>query len=415
MTHDPGQVIVGASAAGVAAAVAMRTAGYDRPITVVDSDPHQPYERPPLSKALLGVAGEQALKPILPEEVYRIHRIDLRLGIGVTGLDLRTHRVTLDDGGVLPASHVILTTGVAARRLPVPGADLANVLTLRDADDARALSTQLAAGGPLVIIGGGFIGLELAAVARENDVEVTVVELCRLPLVGVMGPEVAELVHRLHTDRGVHFRVGVTVSAFVGTPAVEAVELDDGELLPAQTVVVGVGVVPRVALADAAGITVDRFGIVVDRLGRTSNPWVSAAGDGASQPHPALPAPGRIEHWDVAQRHGAAVGTSVVGAATPFEATPYAWSEQYGLMLQMFGRPHPGDELVLRRGATPERFLAFWLRAGRVGAVAGLDLPRDVAAARRFIDTAATVPVAQLADPDVDMRRLVKDLASATK
>ena len=413
MTHDAAQVIVGASAAGVAAAVAMRTAGYDGPISLVDCDRHQPYERPPLSKALLGVGGEQALKPILPEEAYRIHDIDLRLGTGVAGLDVSTRRVILDDGGVLPAAHVILATGVAARRLQVPGADLANILTLRDADDAWALSTQLATGGPLVIIGGGFIGLELAAVARENDVEVTVVELARLPLVGVMGPEVAELVHRMHADRGVHFRLGVTVRAFVGTSAVEAVELDDGELLPAHTVVVGVGVVPRVALAETAGIAIDSFGIVVDRLGRTSNPWVSAAGDVASQPHPALSAPGRIEHWDVAQRHGAAVGRSAVGEATSFEATPYAWSEQYGRMLQMFGRAHPGDELVLRRGATPERFLAFWLRGGRVGAVAGLDLPRDVAAARRLID-APPVPVARLADPDVDIRRLVKDLAAAT-
>jgi 3-phenylpropionate/trans-cinnamate dioxygenase ferredoxin reductase subunit len=415
MTHEPGQVIVGASAAGVAAAVAMRTAGYDGPIRVVDSDPHLPYERPPLSKALLGGPGNEALKPILDENAYRTYDIELRLGTGVTDLDFGARRVALGDGVVLPAVHVVLATGVAARRLTVPGAELANILTLRDADDARTLSAQLSAGGPLVIIGGGFIGLELAAVARQNDVEVTVVELAPLPLIGVLGPEAAGLVNRLHTDRGVHFRLGRTVSAFVGTAAVEAVELNDGERLPAQTVVVGVGVLPRVALAKAAGIAVDRFGIVVDRLGNTSNPWVSAAGDVASQPHPALAAPGRIEHWDVAQRHGTAVGTSVVGPATPFEATPYAWSDQYGLMLQMFGRPHHGDELVLRRGATPERFLAFWLRAGRVGALAGLDLPRDVAAARRLIDPAALVPVAQLEDPDVDLRRLVKDLAAATK
>jgi 3-phenylpropionate/trans-cinnamate dioxygenase ferredoxin reductase component len=413
MTHKPGQVIVGASAAGVSAAVAMRAAGYDGAITVIDSDPHQPYERPPLSKALMGDLDDHALKPILPEDAYGAHNIELRLGTGVKHLDLLKRRVTLDGGAALPAEHVLLATGVAARRLPVPGANLANVLTLRDAEDALALGARLAVGGPLVIIGGGFIGLELAAVARENGIDVTVVELAALPLIGVTGHTVAELITRLHTDRGVHFRLGATVTAFVGTSAVEAVQLDNGQRLPARTVVVGVGVLPRVALAQAAGIAIDRSGIVVDRLGNTSDRWVSAAGDVASQPHPALLTPGRIEHWDVAQRHGSAVGSSVVGTPTPFVATPYAWSCQYGLTLQMFGRAHPGDEILLRRGATSERFLSFWLREGRVGAVAGLDLPRDVAAARRLIESRVPAPVEQLQDPDVDLRRLVRDSVTA--
>ena len=413
MTHKPGQVIVGASAAGVSAAVAMRAAGYEGTITVIDSDPHQPYERPPLSKGLLGDLDDHALKPILPEDAYGTHDIELRLGTGVTKLDLLKRHVILDEGEALPAAHVLLATGVAARRLPVPGADLSNILTLRNAEDALALSARLALGGPLVIIGGGFIGLELAAVARENGVDVTVVEVAALPLIGVTGHTVAELITRLHTERGVHFRLGATVTAFLGTSAVEAVQLDDGQRLPARTVIVGVGVLPRVALAQAAGITTDRFGIVVDRLGNSSHGWVSAAGDVASQPHPALPTPGRIEHWDVALRHGAAVGASVVGTSTPFVATPYAWSCQYGLTLQMFGRAHPRDQIVLRRGATPERFLSFWLREGRVGAVAGLDASRDVLAVRRLIEGRGQAHEEQLKDPDVDLRRLVHESTTA--
>ena len=409
MTSEPGHVIVGASAAGVSAALAIRTAGYEGAITVLDSDPNQPYERPPLSKSLLGEdAGTPALVPILPQQMYEEHDIGLRLGARVRALDPDNRLVRLQDGAVLAAEHVVLATGVAARLLAVPGADLANVLTLRDAADARAVTACLATGGPLVIVGGGFIGLELAAVARENGVSVTVVELASLPLVGVTGPEVAELMYRLHTERGVQFRLGVSVSAFVGESAVEAVQLDDGERLPARTVVVGVGVVPRTELAEAAGLDVDRFGIVVDRFGATSSPWVSAAGDVASQPHPALPAPGRIEHWDVAQRHGAAVGASVAGVPTAFEATPYAWSDQYGLMLQMFGRAHPGDEIVLRAGATPERFLAFWLRGGRISAVVGLDSGRDVAAGKRLIEAGLPVQAAELQDPDLDLRTLLK-------
>ena len=413
MTPTPGQVIIGASAAGVSAAVAMRTAGYPGSITVLDSDPNPPYERPPLSKSLVGQKTGSALKPILPTELYATHDIELRLGTEVAALDVERQEVALRDGSVLPAEHVVLATGVSARRLTVPGADLSNVLTLRDAADARALSECLAAGGPLVIVGGGFIGLELAAVARENDIPVTVVELTTLPLIGIVGAEVAALVHRLHTDRGVDFRLGSTVSAFLGESSVTAVELDSGERLPAQTAVVGVGVLPNVALAEAAGIKVDRFGIVVDRLGNTSDPWVSAAGDVASQPHPALSAPGRIEHWDVAMRHGAAVGATIAGTPTAFESTPYAWSEQYGLMLQMFGRPHPGDELVLRDGATPERFMTFWLRGGRLGAVGGLDCARDVAGAKRLIEAQVPLTAEQVADPGLDIRQLLKAAKAA--
>ncbi len=414
MTPGRGHVIVGASAAGISAAVALRTAGYAGSITVIDRDPNQPYERPPLSKSLLGDAQGSALKPILPVDTYRAHDIDLCLGVGVATLDVDRQRVTLEDGAALSAEHVVVATGVSARRLTVPGVELPNVLTLRDAADARAINECLSAGGPLVVVGGGFIGLELAAAAREHDIPVTVVELTSLPLVGVTGPDVARLVHRLHVENGVQFRLGVSVSSFVGASAVEAVELSTGERLPARTVVVGVGVVPNVALAEAAGVELDRHGIVVDRFGTTSVPWISAAGDVASQPHPALSAPGRIEHWDAAQRHGAAVGATVAGVPTSFESTPYAWSEQYGLMLQMFGRPHPGDEVVVRTGATASRFLAFWLRAGRLGAVAGLDASRDVAGARRLIDAHVPLRADQLRSPDLDIRRLLKTAVQAS-
>ncbi|MDP9116485.1 MAG: FAD-dependent oxidoreductase [Actinomycetota bacterium] len=413
MTSKPGHIVVGASAAGVAAAIAIRKAGYAGAISVIDSDPNQLYERPPLSKSLVGGVGDAALKPILPSEIYQSHDIELRLGVGVDALDVDRHLVMLRDGSALAADHVVLATGVTARRLPVPGADLANVLTLPDAADARAVSACLATGGPLVIVGGGFIGLELAAVARENGITVTVIELASLPLIGVTGREVAELVHRLHADRGVQFRLGVSVAAFAGTSVVEGVELNDGEHVPAQTVVVGVGVLSQVALAEAAGLEVDRFGIVVDRFGNTSHPWVSAAGDVASRPHPALATRGRIEHWDVAQRHGAAVGASIAGTATPFDATPYAWSDQYGLMLQMFVRAHPGDEIVLRRGGVPERFLAFWLRDGRVGAIAGLDSAREVDVGKRLIEARVPLDAAQLQDPDLDLRQLLKNATRA--
>lgn len=403
-------VVVGASAAGVSSAMAMRKAGFDGGITVFDSDPHQPYERPPLSKNLLS-GGVATLKPLYPQADYEDNGIKLILGQGVDSLDNERRRVNLTGGDSLPADQVVLATGVAARRLQVPGADLGNVLVLRDAADANALSAQMANGGPLVIIGGGFIGLELAALARENDVDATIVEVAPLPLMSA-GLPIGELTRNLHQERGVRFVLGSSVSSFEGASNVEAVILDNGTRLPAATVVVGVGVVPRVDLARAAGVEVDSAGIVVDGIGRTSTEWMYAAGDVASQPHPALAVRGRIEHWDTAIRHGSAVGATVAGTPTRFDSLPYAWSDQYGMTLQVFGRIRSTDRFVMRRGFTSERYLAFWLRDEKIGAAMGLNTSRELAATRRLIEGELVVPVDSLSDPDVDLRKLAKELST---
>ncbi len=406
-------VIVGASAAGVSAALAMRTAGYEGAITLTDADPNLPYERPPLSKSLIDFSGA-GLKPIIDAQTYADQQIESRLGARVDAIDLAAHRLRLDDGGPpLTADHILLATGVGARRLDVPGADLDGVLVLRDAADAVALSQRLANGGPLVVIGAGFIGLELAAVARDHNVDVTVVELAPLPLVHAVGASIGRLIHDRHTTRGTRFVLGRTVREFLGSGQVESVVLEDGQVLAAATVVVGVGVQPRDELARAAGLRLDRHGIAVDRLGATSIPWIWAAGDVASQPHPALAEPGRIEHWDAAMRHGAAVGASMAGRPTEFLATPYAWSDQFDRTYQLFGRPRPSDTLVLRADATPERLLAFWLRAGRVVAALGLDHSREVAAARRLIEANAPMTEGELADPSTDLVALTKAAARA--
>jgi 3-phenylpropionate/trans-cinnamate dioxygenase ferredoxin reductase component len=407
----PGQVIVGASASGVSAALAMRRSGYDGAITLIDSDANQPYERPPLSKSVLGTAVP--LKDIVPASDYTDHDIDLRTGVQVERLDTENSAVLLNGGESLRAERVLLATGVAARRLDVPGADLEHVLVLRDAADAAVLARRLIDGGPLVIIGGGFIGLELAALGREHQIDVTVVELAQLPLIGVVGREIAELTHRLHVDRGVRFILNSTVLKFEGDTAVEAVQLVDGRVLPAATVVVGVGVMPRDRLARNAGISVDSAGIVIDDYGATSNPWISATGDVASQLHPRLENRGRIEHWDVAMGHGASVGATLAGRPTRYDAVPYAWSDQFGMTIQMLGRMRQTDEFVLRHGSRPDKFIAFWLRTGQVGAVIGLGMARDVGAAKRLIESGLEVEASVLADPEVDLRHLYKQLAAA--
>jgi 3-phenylpropionate/trans-cinnamate dioxygenase ferredoxin reductase subunit len=406
--------VVGASAAGVSAAIALRQHGYEGRITVLDRDPRPPYERPPLSKL-----ADRTLRPIAPPERFEELDIELRLGVDVQGADPGARTLQLSDGDVLTVDAVLLSTGVAARRLAVPGSDLDHVLVLRDASDAELLADRFAVGGPLVVIGAGFIGLEIAALARELGHDVTVVEVGTRPL-QALDERIGLRALELHEGRGVRFVLGQTVQRFDaakdgakdGAGAVEAVVLDDGTRIPAATVVVGVGVEPRTDLARALGVQVDGQGIVVDEYGRTNLPWVFAAGDVASQPHPHLPAgPARIEHWDVALKHGAAVGATMAGHPTTFVEAPYVWSDQFGLTFQLFGRPQPTDELVMRSDSTAHSYLGFWLRDDVIIAVCGLDRSRDIGAARRLLERPVASHRSELVDSEVELRSLVKTLA----
>ena len=406
MTRNKHHVVVGAGAAGLAAASAMRDNGFAGRITVVDADPHTPYERPPLSKEYL---SDRRLREILAETEYRRLGVELRLGAGVRRLRPADRRIDTADGDELAADRVLLATGVSARRLDVPGADLGNILTLRDADDAAALTTRLSAGGPLVVVGGGFVGLEIAASASERGIDVTVVELGDLPLLAAVGPDIARRICRLHTDRGVRISTRRTVDAFVGSHVVEAVRLSTGERLDAATVVVGCGVVPNDGLARQAGIAC-ADGIPVDELGRTSDPWIWAAGDIAAHVNPHMGRRGRIEHWDVARRHGAAVGASMAGTATVNREIPYFWSHQYAHTLQMYGRGRPGDRVVVRDSTTEPGFVAFWVRDGRVAAAAALDEPRDVRSAKVLAENRSAVSDDVLRSAGTDLRRVARQL-----
>jgi 3-phenylpropionate/trans-cinnamate dioxygenase ferredoxin reductase subunit len=402
----PHHVIVGASAAGVSAALAMRSHGHDGAITLIDRDPNPPYERPPLSKL-----ADSALRPIVPLDRFAELEIELLLGVDVRGADPTTRAIRLSTHETLVPDTLLLSTGVSARRLTVPGAHLAHVLVLRDASDAGLLAERFAAGGPLVVVGAGFIGLEVAALAREHGIEVSVVEVAPRPL-PVLHEQLGAQALELHRDRGVRFFLAQNVLRFEGTDAVEAVVLEDGTRIPAATVVVGVGVEPRIELATALGARTDAQGIVVDAHGRTDVSWVYAAGDVASQPHPHLVGgPGRIEHWDVALKHGAAVGASIAGMPTAFTETPYVWSDQFGLTFQMFGRPAPSDEIVMRRDSTASSYLGFWLRDDVVVAVCGLDRARDVSAARRLIQRPIGAHREALADDGLEIKALIKTLA----
>ncbi|MEU9890947.1 FAD-dependent oxidoreductase [Sphaerisporangium sp. NPDC051011] len=406
--------IVGASAAGVSAAVELRRRGFLGEITLVDKDCRTPYERPPLSKSIIDSEGD-GLRPIVPEITYAEYGIELVLGQEVTRIDPDRGELVLDSGEVRQADDIVLATGVSARPLDVPGANLPGVLLLRDAADASALRNRLDQTRRVVIVGAGFIGLELAALMRGLDIDVTVVDIAGGPLVHAFGEEIGELIRRLHEDRGVTFRFGTGVSRVAGRSAVEGIVLTDGSALRADLVVSGIGVVPRTELARAAGVVVDEYGIVVDSCGRTSHPHVYACGDVASQPHPSLPAPGRIEHWDTAMKHGAAVGATIAGQPTPFTDLPYAWSDQYDLTLQYFGRRQAGDTFILRDGSTPSRFLAFWFRGSVMSAVLGCDMRREVGIARRLIGAGRPLDPAAFAAADLDLKAIHRPATMQTR
>jgi 3-phenylpropionate/trans-cinnamate dioxygenase ferredoxin reductase component len=403
-------VVVGASAAGIAAADGARESGWDGEIVVVGAEDLAPYERPPLSKALM-LGTEQAPPPLLPDA--RAARLGLRLILGrrVTELDVQGHRLQLDSGDWLAADGVVLATGARPRTLPVPGTDATGVFQLRTLADATALSAGLDRDGPVVIIGGGFIGLEVASAARARGREVTVVEAAAVPLPAAGGTAIGQWFRSRHEERGVTFATSARVVKLDQDAGghVTGVTLGDSVRRPASTVVIGVGAVPRDELAVAAGLEIAN-GIAVDRTGRTSDPWVYAAGDAAS--HLADGGRERTEHWNAAAEQGHAAGRSIAGDSTPWDSVPYFWSTQYGLMLQVFGRPQAGQELIVRQ-AQPDRACWIWLREGRVSAIAGVGCPRDVRAGRDLIAHSILVSADQVGDPQVSLPAL-RQMSKAT-
>ncbi|CAL9364938.1 NAD(P)/FAD-dependent oxidoreductase [Streptomyces sp. enrichment culture] len=368
--------VVGASLAGLSAARSLRQQGYDGRLVVVGDEPHRPYDRPPLSKEFLaGTLGEADLALEAEEEDLRAEWL---LGVRATGLDRTRRAVLLADGRELPADGVVVATGAAARTLP--GTEgLAGVHTLRTLDDARALREDLARGGRLVVIGGGFVGAEVASTAYTLGLDVTIVEAAPVPLAGPLGADMGAVVSALHADHGVRLLCGVGVKGLGGEHRVEAVLLEDGRTLPADTVVVGVGAVPCVDWLRGSGVALGN-GVTCGADGRTSLAGVVAVGDCADWYDPATGGHRRVEHWTGAkERPAIAVATLLAHGAreagTP--RPPYFWSDQYGVRIQFVGHAAGADSVTVEEGATDDRsFLAVYRRAGAPVAVLGMDQPR---------------------------------------
>ncbi|MET8983124.1 FAD-dependent oxidoreductase [Streptomyces sp. NPDC004539] len=381
MTDDV--VIVGASAAGLATAEALRNKGYDGTLTLIGDEPHLPYDRPPLSKQILSGAWEPERTRLRDETALAGLGAELRLGTRAVALDATARKITLDDGDRVPYGTLVVATGVTPRRLP--GDHLAGVHTLRTLDDALALRTHLLARPRVVIVGAGFLGAEVAAVARKMDLDVTLVDPLPLPLFRQLGDTVGALVADLHRGRGVRLCLGTGVARFVALAGrVVAVELTDCTRLDADAVVVAVGSTPATGWLADSGLALGD-GVECDAHCRAA-PGIYAAGDVASWHHPDFGRRMRVEHRLNATEQGIAVAANILGEARPFAPVPYFWSDQYDTRVQAFGILPAGADVTVVDGSPDDgKFVAAYALDGEVVGVLGWNSHRELRKLRRLV------------------------------
>ncbi|WJV48852.1 NAD(P)/FAD-dependent oxidoreductase [Streptomyces flavofungini] len=411
-------VIVGGGLAGAKAAETLRAEGFTGRVILIGDERDHPYERPPLSKGYL--LGKEDRDSVFVHEPawYAQADVELHLGQTVVAIDRAAHTVRLGDGTVIRYDKLLLATGAEPRRLDVPGTGLAGVHHLRRLAHADRLRHVLAAlgrdNGHLVIAGAGWIGLEVAAAAREYGAEVTVVEPEPAPLHAVLGPEIGQIFADLHAEHGVRFHFGARLTEITGQDGmVLAARTDDGEEHPAHDVLAAIGAAPRTALAESAGLTlVDRSdggGIAVDTSLRTSDPDIYAAGDVAAVLHPLFGVRLRVEHWANALNGGPAAARAMLGKEVTYDRVPYFFSDQYDVGLEYSGWAPPGsyDQVVIRGDAGKREFIAFWLREGQVLAGLNVNVWDVTESIQNLIRTGARPDPDTLADPSRPLSALL--------
>ena len=402
-------VIVGAGHAGGSAAALLRQYGFEGEVVLIGEEPVAPYQRPPLSKALLKGEGEEEDLLLRPADFYIEQNIELRLGQTVTAID-RAGKTVMLAGGTVSYDTLILATGSTARKLAVPGAELANVRELRTLADGRKLRAAIRPGARLVVVGGGYVGLEVAASARALGAEVVVVEREGRLLARVASDVLAEFMHAAHTRHGVTLLTGRTVTAFQPGEdgAVGGVTLDDGQSLPADLVIVGVGGVACEGLGAAAGLTCDG-GVVVDETARTSDPDIYALGDMTRRPVPVHDGRVvRLESVPNALEQAKQAAAAITGRNPPAPEVPWFWSDQYDLKLQMAGLADGADRKVVRTVAEGAGLAVFHLAGDRLLCVEAINAPAEFMGGRLLIAKATPVDAEKLADPTVSMKAVAK-------
>src|SRR6202171_5560128 len=362
MTTSSTFIIIGGGLAAAKAAEALRDNDFAGHIVLFAAEDHLPYERPPLSKEYL--AGKKSLDDftVFGSAWYRDHHVELQLGTTVSALDPGAHTAALPNETPVGYDKLLLATGSASRRPPIPGADAGGVHYLRTIDDAGALNSVLTEGSSLAIVGAGWIGLEVAASARERGVAVTVVESAALPLLAALGPEAAEVFAALHRDHGVDLRLGATVDAVTTVDAAATgLKLGDGSTINANAVLVAVGAAPNIALAERAGLAMGDGGVLVDSSLRTSDPDIFAVGDIAAAQHPLFGVRIRTEHWANALKQPAVAALGMLGKPAEYTELPYFFTDQYDLGMEYVGHAPDYDRVVFRGDVDGRQFVAFWL------------------------------------------------------
>lgn len=399
-------VVIGAGQAGGRAVEAMRAAGFEGNIDLVGAEPHLPYERPPLSKELL--AGQDIpFQVMFPAEWFAERNIALHLGRCAVEIDRKSSHVRLDDGTHLPYDRLLLATGGSPRGLDIPGAGLPGSHTLRTIDDSRAIAGHFARQGHIVVVGGGFIGLEIAASARIRGCAVTVLEYADRLMGRALPAEIGAIFADLHRENGVDLRLGAGIAGIEGNGRVERVITTSGDRLETNAVVVGVGIVPDTALAAAAGLAVDD-GIVVDTYCRTSDPAIYAAGDVTRHYNPLLGRHTRLESWQNAQNQAIAAARNMCGAETPFAEIPWFWSDQFDVNLQVCGAPLDWNRTVMRGDIAGRDGILFQRDGDAITGAIGLNRARDMRFVKRLMSSDKSPSADDLADESVALRDLLR-------
>ena len=400
-------IVVGAGHAGGRAVEAMRMAGFEGEIVLVGAEPHLPYERPPLSKEVLQARPDYTFPYIRPQEYYEEQNIELRLGVAAASIDAAGKTINLVDGESLAYDKLLLTTGGSVRKLAIPGAEAAGVHYLRTLEDSAAIEGALSDGKNVVVIGGGFIGLEVAASARQRGCNVTVLEIADRLMGRGVPPAVSDYFLDLHRSNGIDVRLNTGVEKIEGDVHATGVVTSAGETLPADLVVIGVGIIPESGLAEQAGLKVDN-GIVVDEFCRTSDASIFAAGDVTNHYNSFVGRHIRLEAWQCAQNMAIAAAKIMCGDDTAYAEVPWMWSDQFDTNLQVAGMPESWDTIVARGEATSGNFIGFVLQEGKISGAISVNQPRDLRLARRMMDAGKSYTAEELADESISMRELSK-------
>ena len=400
-------VIVGGGQAAAQAILTLRQKKFDGRITLVGEEDLPPYQRPPLSKKYLAGELDRERLFLRPRSFYEKNGVELRLGVRAEELNPDSRRVRLDDGRTLEYDGLLLATGSRVRRLDIPGSDLPGIHYVRDVADVDAITESVQPGKRLVVVGAGYIGLEVSAVAVTRGLEVTVLEAVDRVMARVVCPEVSQFYFDYHTRSGVDIRCGTMIGGFIGDERVEAVATADGEQIPCDLAIVGIGIEPVVELASSAGLTCEN-GIRVDEYARTDDEPIVAAGDCTNHPSRLYGRRIRLESVQNAIDQAKVAAVSLLGDDQPYDTVPWFWSDQYNLKLQIAGLSQHHDQVVLRGDPDANGFAAFYLGDGNLLAVDAVNSPKEFMLGKRLIMQRAAPAPERLADPQTDLMALLK-------